>query len=32
MFENKLKMAYSRNLPDMEYHGLSWTVMEYHGL
>ena len=25
-------MAYSRDLADMDYHRLSWTVMDHHGL
>ena len=24
--------VYSRNLADMDYHGLSWTDMDCHGL
>ena len=30
--QHKLKMAYSRDLADMDCHGLSWTIMDYHGL
>ena len=25
-------MAYSRDLADMDYHGLPWTTMDYHVL
>ena len=25
-------MAYSRDLADMDYHGLSWTVIDCYGL
>ena len=25
-------MAYSRDLADIDYHGLSWTDMDCHGL
>ena len=29
---NKPKMAYNCNLADMDYHGLSWTAKDCHGL
>ena len=29
---NKPKMAYSRDLAVMDYHGLSWSVMDCLGL
>ena len=28
---NKPKLAYSCNLADMDYHRLSWTIINYHG-
>ena len=31
-FSNKPMMAYSRELADMNYNGLSWTVIVYHRL
>ena len=29
---NKPKMAYSCDLADMDFHGLSWTIIDYHRL
>ena len=26
------KQAYSHHLADMDYHGLTWTIKDYHGL
>ena len=30
--KNKPKIAYSRDLADVDYHGLSWTIIDYHRL